>query len=139
MTKDCSYVCTCQTQYAYKTEIFTWSTINPIQFQQTWDISTSMKISYHYSFLLLIIVSISANLNGICRADPTDGFTLLPLTNNNIKLQKPYNEPLDDRYSFDDGVRKLWVYTNDKPYKQGSPTRPRTEVRINVLSSLLLW
>ncbi|KAK1371329.1 putative Citrate-binding protein [Heracleum sosnowskyi] len=88
-------------------------------------------MSYHYTFLLLIIVSISISLNGICRADPTDGFTLLPLTNDNIKLQKPYNEPLDDRYSFDDGVRKLWVYTNDKPYKQGSPTRPRTEVRIN--------
>lgn len=94
-------------------------------------------MSYNYTFLVLIIVSISTNLNGICRADPTDGFTLLPLTNDNIKLQKPYNEPLDDRYSFDDGVRKMWVYTNDKPYKQGSPTRPRTEVRINVLSSLI--
>ncbi|KAL8110416.1 hypothetical protein AgCh_026220 [Apium graveolens] len=69
-----------------------------------------MKMSYYYTFLILIIVTISTNLNGICRADPTDGFTLLPLTNDNIKLQKPYNEPLDDRYSFDDGVRKLWGY-----------------------------
>ncbi|KAK1371325.1 citrate-binding protein-like [Heracleum sosnowskyi] len=68
-----------------------------------------MKMSYHYTFLLLIIVSISTSLNGICRADPTDGFTLLPLTNDNIKLQKPYNEPLDDRYSFDDGVRYAYV------------------------------
>ncbi|XP_017246936.2 citrate-binding protein-like [Daucus carota subsp. sativus] len=55
----------------------------------------------------------------------------MPLTDNNIKLQKPYNKPLNDRYSYDDGVRRLWVYTNDKPFKQGSGTRPRTEVRIN--------
>lgn len=95
-----------------------------------------MKISCYNTFLLLIFVSISTNLNVFCGADPTDGFTLLPLTDNNIKLQKPYNLPLDDRYSFDDGVRRLWVYTNDKPFKPDSGTRPRTEVRINVLSPL---
>ncbi|KAK1371324.1 citrate-binding protein-like [Heracleum sosnowskyi] len=84
----------------------------------------------HYSSLLLIFVSITTNLYQFCYADPTDGFTLLPLTDHNIKLQKPYNEPLDDRYSYDDGVRRLWVYTNDKPFQKGSGTRPRTEVRI---------
>ena len=70
-------------------------------------ITNEMKMSYYYTMLLLIIVSVSTSPNGICRADPTDGFTRLPLNDDNIKLQKPYNEPLDDRYSFDDGVRKL--------------------------------
>nr|XP_017246936.1 PREDICTED: citrate-binding protein-like [Daucus carota subsp. sativus] len=87
--------------------------------------------SDYYRFLLLIFVSVTTNLHQFCCADPTDGFTLMPLTDNNIKLQKPYNKPLNDRYSYDDGVRRLWVYTNDKPFKQGSGTRPRTEVRIN--------
>ncbi|KAK3021220.1 hypothetical protein RJ639_045121 [Escallonia herrerae] len=53
-----------------------------------------------------------------------------PLRDQNIELQKPYDKPLYDRYSYDDGVRSLWVFSNDKPFKPDSGTRPRTEARI---------
>ncbi|XP_020695023.2 citrate-binding protein-like [Dendrobium catenatum] len=65
-----------------------------------------------------------------CNADPTDGFTSLPLSEANFVVQKPYNMPLNDRYSYINGVHKMWVYSTDKPYKAGSPTDPRTEIRI---------
>ncbi|XP_010108623.2 citrate-binding protein [Morus notabilis] len=67
----------------------------------------------------------------ICSAhDPTDGFTLVPLTAQDFRNDKPYNEPLKNRYSYKDGVRRFWVYNNDKPFKPSSTTRPRSEVRI---------
>lgn len=120
--------------------IITQGTINTMELQRTCDITTRMKIyCNYYSVLLLIFLSFTTNLYQFCYADPTDGFTLLPLTDHNIKLQKPYNEPLNDRYSYDDGVRKLWVYTNDKPFQKGSGTRPRTEVRIKVHPSAPLF
>ncbi|KAM7253178.1 hypothetical protein ACFE04_025796 [Oxalis oulophora] len=65
-----------------------------------------------------------------CHADPTDGFTQLPLKNTNFVLQKPYNVPLSDRYNFSNGIRSFWVYNHDKPFKTDTTTRPRTEVRI---------
>lgn len=45
-----------------------------------------------------------------------------------------YDVPLEDRYSYTNGVRRFWVYNNDKPCKFDSSTRPRTEVRITVSS-----
>lgn len=131
-SKDCISVLTCRTlQFQFRNHHQT--TIYTMEYQRTWDINNTMRtFSDYYRFLLLIFVSVTTNLHQFCCADPTDGFTLMPLTDNNIKLQKPYNKPLNDRYSYDDGVRRLWVYTNDKPFKQGSGTRPRTEVRINV-------
>ncbi|XP_060200670.1 citrate-binding protein-like [Lycium barbarum] len=42
------------------------------------------------------------------QADPTDGFKEVPLTNENFDMQKPFNEPLRDRYSDEDGIRRLW-------------------------------
>lgn len=65
-------------------------------------------------------------------ADPTDGFTQVPLEQHNFILQKPYNVPLQERYGYKDGVRSFWVYNKDKPFKPDSTTRPRTEVRISV-------
>ncbi|KAK3043877.1 hypothetical protein RJ639_000576 [Escallonia herrerae] len=70
-----------------------------------------------------VLVFVLANLNLIGGADLTDGFTLVPLTDQNIKLQKPYDKPL-----YDDGVRSLC--SNDKPFKPDSGTRPRTEACI---------
>ncbi|CAL5417612.1 unnamed protein product [Camellia sinensis] len=61
---------------------------------------------------------------------PTDGFTNIPLTESNFKLQKPYDIPLEQRYSFQNGVHRLWVYADDKPYDPSSPAQPRTEIRI---------
>ncbi|OMO58432.1 Concanavalin A-like lectin/glucanases superfamily [Corchorus olitorius] len=89
-----------------------------------------MKASYCYS-LVLILLAVSAKEHSLFgAADPTDGFTQLPLTDDNIDLQKPYNIPLSQRYNYSDGIRSLWVYNNDKPFKQSSGTRPRTEIRI---------
>ncbi|XP_054786004.1 citrate-binding protein-like [Prosopis cineraria] len=80
------------------------------------------------SFLLVsVFVLVCVTVNG---GDPTDGFTPVPLTDANFVIQKPYNIPLDQRYSFRDGVHRLWVYANDKPHAPNSHTRPRTEIRI---------
>ncbi|KAE8100417.1 hypothetical protein FH972_018317 [Carpinus fangiana] len=89
-----------------------------------------MNSSFCYSVLLVLFLVSSFEPQPLCGADPTDGFTPVPLTDNNLQLQRPYNVPLQDRYSNKDGVRTLWVYSNDKPFKADSPTRPRTEIRI---------
>ncbi|KAK3043881.1 hypothetical protein RJ639_000580 [Escallonia herrerae] len=72
-------------------------------------------------------------LNHLCSADPTDGFTNVPLTDANFELQKPYVIPLSERYSYENGVHKLWVYADDKPHDPNSHTQPRTEIRIRGL------
>ena len=52
------------------------------------------------------------NLILVCSAaDPTDGFTPVPLTEADFELQKPYNIPLND----EDGGRHMWVYATDNP------------------------
>nr|XP_034931305.1 citrate-binding protein-like [Populus alba] len=87
-----------------------------------------------YSLLLLFLALFSLkSFNLLCSAaDPTDGFTPVPLTEANFVLQKPYNVPLNERCSYEDGVRSLWVYATDKPQDPSSNTQPRTEVRITV-------
>ncbi|KAL6269246.1 hypothetical protein ACE6H2_026157 [Prunus campanulata] len=80
--------------------------------------------------VLLLLLSSLATQQHLCAADPTDGFTSVQFTDENRMLQKPYDKALEDRYSNVDGVEKFWIYTNDKPFKEGSPTRPRTEIRI---------
>lgn len=88
-----------------------------------------MKLSAYSSFVLVMaMVSLLKNSS----ADPTDGFSEVPLTEDNFLIQKPYDKPLNERYSYKNGIRRFWVYENDKPFKVGSPTRPRTEVRIKV-------
>ncbi|KAL0908319.1 hypothetical protein M5K25_022809 [Dendrobium thyrsiflorum] len=85
-----------------------------------------------WHFLLTFLISLSL-LNEsllLCNADPTDGFISLPLTDANIVLQKPYNIPLAERYIYVNGVHRMCVYSTDKPFKAGSPTGPRTEIRI---------
>ncbi|OMP06540.1 Concanavalin A-like lectin/glucanases superfamily [Corchorus capsularis] len=62
--------------------------------------------------------------------DPTQGFVELPLNESNFHNDKPYDLPISDRYSFVDGVHKLWVYTTDKPLSKNSTTKPRSEIRI---------
>ncbi|KAK1406818.1 hypothetical protein QVD17_38426 [Tagetes erecta] len=62
--------------------------------------------------------------------DPTQGFTNVPLTSSSYIYQKPYNVPLNERYSFKNGVHRFWVYANDKPFERGSNTQPRTEAQI---------
>ncbi|XP_061348601.1 citrate-binding protein-like [Gastrolobium bilobum] len=62
--------------------------------------------------------------------DPTLGFTDLPLNQSNLEVQKPYNVPESERYSFVDGVHKMWVYSTDDPHSINSRTLPRTEIGI---------
>lgn len=64
--------------------------------------------------------------------DPTSGFITLPLNRSNLAIQKPFDVPEDQRYSYKDGVHKLWVFSTDKPHTPHSQTKPRTEIRIRV-------
>ncbi|KAK6922879.1 Alginate lyase 2 [Dillenia turbinata] len=80
-------------------------------------------------FLQLICSQASA------QTDPTKGFTEQPLDQSNFEIQKPYDKSVDQRYSFVDGVHKLWVYSTDKPHTPTSNTEPRTEIRIRVFGA----
>lgn len=86
--------------------------------------------SYYKKVLFLLLLS--SLLRQFCTAaDPTDGFTQVQLTDQNFKLQQPYDKSPAERYININGVEKFWVYTNDKPFMQDSLTRPRTEMRIS--------
>lgn len=99
-----------------------------------------MSRCVYKGFVWLILLSLLCH---VCKAqeddhDPTKGFTLVPLTSQNFKFDKPFNEPLKNRYSYNHGVRRFWIYNDDKPFKPSSTTRPRSEIRIKVHTSLSL-
>ncbi|XP_020592928.1 citrate-binding protein-like [Phalaenopsis equestris] len=77
----------------------------------------------------LLSFSLTTDFLLFCNADPTDGFVPLPLSDENFNIQRPYDVPLVDRYSFVYGVHRMWVYSSDKPFEVGNPTLPRTEIR----------
>ncbi|PON43495.1 Alginate lyase [Parasponia andersonii] len=85
-----------------------------------------------FAFVGLILLENIVVLNGAI-ADLTYGFVAVPLTESNFEIQKPYDVPLEQRHSFENGVRRLWVYADDKPHNPSSRTQPRTEVRIKGL------
>lgn len=95
-----------------------------------------MKMGYHLSFFMfLCLVILQYHVNGdeaMLGVDPTHGFISLPLNSSNFHIHSPYNLAVSERYSFMSGIHKLWVLSSDKPLSQGSPTLPRTEVRIRV-------
>ncbi|XP_057972642.1 citrate-binding protein-like [Malania oleifera] len=62
--------------------------------------------------------------------DPTEGFVDVPLSNSNFHNLKPYDLPASKRYSFVNGVHNFWVYSTDNPLSNGSPTHPRSELRV---------
>ncbi|GAA0171643.1 hypothetical protein LIER_25626 [Lithospermum erythrorhizon] len=84
-----------------------------------------MKLSYISMFL--VILTFEEIFVNICIADPIDGFTSVPFT---LDLQKPYNKPIGQRYSNLGGVRRFWVFSNDKPFKLNTDTKPRTEAHV---------
>ncbi|CAH1454028.1 unnamed protein product [Lactuca virosa] len=91
--------------------------------------------------VLLLVVHLSLLNDGlkVFAIDPTQGFTNVPLTPSSFIYQKPYNVPLADRYSFHNGIRRFWVYSNDQPFERGSNTRPRTEVQIKPDYTSGIW
>ncbi|KAL3737199.1 hypothetical protein ACJRO7_026030 [Eucalyptus globulus] len=82
--------------------------------------------------ILCLILFYIIEIDCVC-ADPIDGFTIVPLTESNFEIQKPYDKLLEGRYSFTDGIRRLWVYADDRPHEPDSKTMPRTEIRIRGL------
>ncbi|KAI4348091.1 hypothetical protein L6164_008853 [Bauhinia variegata] len=90
-------------------------------------------MNHSCSYMQLLLSFFLVFFLGNSGADPTDGFTLVPLTDANIELQKPYDVPLEQRYSCEAGVHRMWVYADDKPHEPDSRTQPRTEIRIQGL------
>lgn len=92
--------------------------------------------SFLLLFLCLIFLQTCAGHQAlVCPVDkhPTCGFISLPLNSTNfVHINKPYDQPESARYSFVQGIHKFWVLATDEPYLRGSPTRPRTEIRLRV-------
>ncbi|XP_061348600.1 citrate-binding protein-like [Gastrolobium bilobum] len=65
------------------------------------------------------------------QVDPTLGFTDVPLNQSNLIVERPFNVPENKRYSFVNGVHKMWVYSTDDPHSLYSRTLPRTEIGIS--------
>ncbi|KAL3504493.1 hypothetical protein ACH5RR_034334 [Cinchona calisaya] len=89
-----------------------------------------MNFSGGNVFIIIAFITVFKlnNLLLLCFADPTSGFTNVPLTEANFRRERPYNVPLEDRYSYVNGTHRFWVYADDKPYDPGSLTQPRTEI-----------
>jgi hypothetical protein len=88
--------------------------------------------SQPWPLLLLFIVLVSCCSQISAGVDPTLGFIAVNLTEDRFKLDHPYDLPPEQRYEFLAGVRRMWVYSTDKPLSSGSPTRPRSEIFLNV-------
>ena len=54
--------------------------------------------------LVLLVLVGSLEMFNLCGADPTEGFTLVTLAESNFGQQKLYDIPLEQRYSFVNGV-----------------------------------
>mgnify|MGYP004715088877 FL=1 len=94
--------------------------------------ASSPQLLTTFLLTLFINVTIYHKTEALKVVDPTDGFVSLPLNQSNLEIQRPYNVPVDQRYSYVDGVHKMWVFDTDKPHFPASNTRPRTELRIEV-------
>ncbi|KAM0044796.1 hypothetical protein Hdeb2414_s0010g00357481 [Helianthus debilis subsp. tardiflorus] len=90
-----------------------------------------MKVSY-CSLLLFVITLMVCFLINDAHIDPTYGFVEVMLNETNFKYQKPYDTPLEQRYSYENGTHRFWVFADDKPHYLGSKTQPRTEIHILV-------
>ncbi|BAT16072.1 Os12g0171100 [Oryza sativa Japonica Group] len=82
--------------------------------------------------VLAVAMAAAAAPSSPAAADPTDGFTAVRLGERNFQLQWPYDVKNSSRYSFDGTVRRLWVFSDDKPHTPRSKTKPRTEIRMTV-------
>ncbi|MFS8034536.1 putative concanavalin A-like lectin/glucanase domain superfamily, alginate lyase 2 [Helianthus anomalus] len=90
-----------------------------------------MYRSKHISVILGLIFLLGLIIDTCSSINTTLGFTRLTFNKSYFTNHKPYNVPLGERYSFINGVHKLWVFSNDKPFRSDSPTKPRSEISIN--------
>lgn len=91
------------------------------------DMDTNLVPS-SFSVICTIVIFLSPL---VFAKDPaaTNGCTQQPYT---YKIQKPYDVPVDQRYSFTEGVHRFWVYSDDKSFRPDSSTKPRSELRVEV-------
>ncbi len=62
-----------------------------------------------------------------CPGDPTQGWTEYKDT---FHVERPYDVPINTRFSIEDGIYNFWVRENDKPHTVDANGRdPRTEAR----------
>jgi hypothetical protein len=67
-----------------------------------------------------------------CPDDPTQGFTEYQ---DSFVVQRPYDLPAKDRFSYDKGIYTAWVLPNDKSHATWSGTKSRTETRFSDLKT----
>ncbi|KAL0349615.1 UNVERIFIED_CONTAM: Citrate-binding protein [Sesamum radiatum] len=80
--------------------------------------------------IFVLVTFVVYKVVGWGTVDPTKGFISQHLNQSNLVIQRPYDVPEDERYSFKNGVHKLWVFKTDKPHTPTSKTNPRTEIRV---------
>jgi hypothetical protein len=62
-----------------------------------------------------------------CPGDPTEGWTEYA---DSFNVQRPYNIPINTRFSIIGGIYNFWVFPNDAPHSPDAHGRnPRTEAR----------
>jgi hypothetical protein len=61
-----------------------------------------------------------------CPDDPTAGFSEYT---DSFVIQRPRNLAAAERFSYDNGIYKFWVQSNDQSHKPNNTTAPRTEAR----------
>ncbi|KAK3411525.1 hypothetical protein EUGRSUZ_I00277 [Eucalyptus grandis] len=88
------------------------------------------KAKYTITIIIHLIILVHRSLALSGPVDPTQGFVSLPFNRSYYHIQKPYDVPEDQRYSFSNGIHKCWVYSTDKPHSLSSRTEPRTEIAI---------
>uniref|UniRef100_A0ACD5VZE5 Uncharacterized protein n=1 Tax=Avena sativa TaxID=4498 RepID=A0ACD5VZE5_AVESA len=93
-----------------------------------------------YFISLLLVVTAAAVIGTARGEDPlTVGFTPVRLTESQFVVQKPFNVPLNERYEFAGGVRRMWVYSTDKPISSTHRGGARTEIKINEIYRSGVW
>jgi hypothetical protein len=62
-----------------------------------------------------------------CPGDPTEGWTEYK---DSFNVQRPYDKPINERFSITGGIYNFWVFPGDKPHATNAQGRnPRTEAR----------
>ncbi|KAJ0766299.1 putative concanavalin A-like lectin/glucanase domain superfamily, alginate lyase 2 [Helianthus annuus] len=97
-----------------------------------------MKVWY-YSLLLFVTTLMGCFLLNDAQIDPTFGFVEVMLNETSFEYHKPYDTPLEQRYSYANRTHRFWVYADDTPHHLGSNTQPRTEIRIHPDYTSGIW